>query len=327
MRWAFRIATGVKSGAGHVARCASIAQVMDATITVFTDPDATNFQSTSRVYDGIETEARPDSADELLSACRAERYDAVLIDNYAISDSIVAHLTQGTFTAVFRDSAVGGAESISVSIRPAAVDGSNVIGGLRYAPLAGYYAELGTRAAVGHPKPVSPVRILVSFGQRDSANRTASALRALALVDCPCHVTVVLGAEALHLEEIRMMTAELNSAELAIAPPHIEELYLRHDIAIGAPGVSQMERVCCGLPTILIPQNNAQMPLAEEWASEGMALCVPPIFEEIAKAVLRLIEDPAEAERIRHNGITAIDGRGAERLAGKLLDHAARAHQ
>ena len=322
MKWAFRIATGVRSGAGHVVRCEALAQNLDAQITVFADPDTSSFEWNANLCDALKTEARAESADELLLACREKHIDAVLVDSYSIPKDVVERLAQFAFTAAFRDSTYMGPENLSICIWPSAANSRAAIGGLRYAPLSARFAELRKRLHVAHSDPISNLRVLVSFGQQDSANRTATVIEALQNLDRPVHATIVMGARAVHLEKIRAITTELDSVEVIVSPKNIEDYYLSHNLAIGAPGVSQMERACCGLPTILIPQNKTQTILAVEWADSGLAFSVPPVAKEITAKIASLIACPTEIRRIRRNGMAAIDGQGAKRLADKLTGYA-----
>jgi spore coat polysaccharide biosynthesis predicted glycosyltransferase SpsG len=95
-------------------------------------------------------------------------------------------------------------------------------------------------------------------------------------------------------------------------------IYKQTDLAIGAPGVSQFERACCGVPTILIAQNERQEALCGAWAATGAAMQCGPKPANVAAALKRLVSDSTEVRTMRERGLSVVDGQGAARLAAAL---------
>ncbi len=66
--------------------------------------------------------------------------------------------------------------------------------------------------------------------------------------------------------------------------------YGTFDIAIGAPGVSQFERACCGLPSILVAQSERQEHLVRAWGETGAVLSCGSDEKAISTASRRISE-------------------------------------
>ncbi|HEX9648294.1 MAG TPA: hypothetical protein VGB88_12390, partial [Alphaproteobacteria bacterium] len=141
---------------------------------------------------------------------------------------------------------------------------------------------------------------------------------ALDRVEGALRVTVALGASAPGLESVRAKRRARGDAGLVTDAADLIGLYEASDIAIGAPGVSFLERLCCGLPSVLVAQGPRQRPSLDWAARAGSALVAEADVAAIARAVQRLLDDDFLWRRLRARGMRLIDGRGAGRLAARL---------
>ncbi len=92
------------------------------------------------------------------------------------------------------------------------------------------------------------------------------------------------------------------------------------DFAIGAPGVSLLERLCCGLPGMILCQNLGQAPIARAAAASGaVVLSEAEGAQALADDIAPLLADGARRAALRALGLALIDGRGALRLAEALV--------
>jgi spore coat polysaccharide biosynthesis predicted glycosyltransferase SpsG len=132
------------------------------------------------------------------------------------------------------------------------------------------------------------------------------------------NVSVAIGAGAAHAAAVAKRASEMKHTELLPEREDLIAAYERFDFAIGAPGVSQFERACCGVPSILIAQNERQVPLARAWAKTGAAMRCDPTPDAVATAVATLPDDPATLPAMRERGLSLVDGKGAMRLAAEL---------
>ncbi len=110
-------------------------------------------------------------------------------------------------------------------------------------------------------------RVLVSFGGTDPAGATVRALEALGVAKLRAAVDVVLGTDNDNMGRIRQLAAELDpQAVVHVSVDDMAGLIGSADMAIGAGGVSALERCCLGMPSIIITIADNQHKLAAELA-------------------------------------------------------------
>lgn len=139
--------------------------------------------------------------------------------------------------------------------------------GPRYALLAESY-KLARRLV--SRSPVGAARVLVFFGSSEPAGLTATVLRALsreALVDL--HVDAVFMGDAQEMDEVRRVAQQRGRCTVHSALPSLAGLMLRADIAVGAGGVSMLERASLGLPSLVVTIAANQREPAEAMANRG----------------------------------------------------------
>ncbi len=301
-KWGIRVATDPAAGAGHMARCRAITAHLPGPINWFHDQD-------------------PGSNDLeiMLDHARSGSINAALIDNYAIAQESIDKLAHRIFAVrIADDGERHGAAAIIVPGLTPATDPA-LCAGPQFAPLGAAYAAAHDNALKAPQNQSQPPCLLVAFGARDSANCTAKALAAIAELDLPVQTTIVLGRDAPHLNTIAGMAASTPATDLLVQPADMIALYAQNDLAIGAPGISFLERLCCGLPSLLLSQNAQQRPIAMTAQQQGLALI--PADDgpgAIAALIAALLSDPGRLARLRQAGLQKVDGRGAQRLAQAL---------
>ena len=130
--------------------------------------------------------------------------------------------------------------------------------------LGPHYALLGPEYARLHTlvPPRSEVRrVMVFFGGVDQDNLTVRALEALshpALNDLV--VDVVLGLQSPHRKAVEELVAARPHTTLHDVLPSLAGLITRADVAIGAGGVTTLERACLGLPSLVVVTALNQLP-------------------------------------------------------------------
>ena len=84
-------------------------------------------------------------------------------------------------------------------------------------------------------------------------------------------------------------------------------------------GVSHVERLYAGIPTVLIPQNQEHLVICMNWQNEGCALFARPEPNHIAGQINELIANQFDRARtISIRGQRLIDGNGALRIVSEL---------
>lgn len=193
--------------------------------------------------------------------------------------------------------------------------------GPRYALLRPEFGQARTARKVhdGHIR-----RVLVCFGGADPANHTAAALQALQ----PwrhrlARIDVILGNANPYRAEIETLCATLPQAHLYQPCTNMAELMLAADLAIGAGGTMNWERLCLGLPSLAIAIADNQRPglnaLLEAGYLLGQAEPSSPAEARLASWLAIMFDNPALMRGLAQRGAALVDGQGAERVADCLL--------
>lgn len=114
--------------------------------------------------------------------------------------------------------------------------------------------------------------LLVTMGGIDRPNLTAGVLRALEACPLPdtLAVDVVLGSAAPQLDEVRQRCAQARRlTRLHVDHRDMAALMAASDLAIGAAGATSWERCCLGLPTLMVAIADNQRPIAQALADAG----------------------------------------------------------
>jgi len=170
----------------------------------------------------------------------------------------------------------------------------------------------------------NPLKVLVSMGATDPSDVSRRVLKEIDATDLPLSVTVVLGSAAPHRDGIRALCRKMRQpTELLVGVEDMASLYGAHDIAIGAPGVSALERACVGLPTLLVMTADNQLHVGRALADAGAAINLGKAEtlapDAIAAALSDLAGDAEARSAMARQGCALVDGLGAPRIAAHIL--------
>jgi UDP-2,4-diacetamido-2,4,6-trideoxy-beta-L-altropyranose hydrolase len=340
----FRADAGVSMGAGHVVRCLALAQgwrdvggeacfVMARGAEAFCEPLRA---------EGIQIhtiDATPDSVEDARETIRlAGDHSAawVVVDGYHLGPGYRRRIAgEGLRLAVLDDNGEQGQYVAGVIInhnlhaaeemyadRPS---GARLLLGPRYTLLRRQFARDGGERAI----PAAARKILVALGGGDENNATAAVLKAIGLLGrADLEVRVILGGASPHESVLRAMGEGLPGT--LHFERNVSDMAARMawaDLGVTAAGGTCREAACMGLPSVLLVLADNQLRVAEMHAGCGAAVnmgdaaAVAP--EAIARAIEKLLDDPARREAMARAGRTLADGRGAARvvsvLRGRLL--------
>lgn len=192
--------------------------------------------------------------------------------------------------------------------------------GPRYALLQGRYRELRSRIP---PRDGKIKRVLVYFGGADAANLTGRSLEALLAAGYgDLDIDVVLPIAGTHGESIRALAARLPGSHVHDTLPSLAQLMASADLAIGAGGTTSWERLCLGLPALVVTLSDNQRMVAQGLQMNELALWLGHHNEvsvaTLADALHRLLKQglaPGWLERCR----SVVDGCGTARVVNTLL--------
>ena len=174
----------------------------------------------------------------------------------------------------------------------------------------------------GRDQAPSPPRVLVSLGGADAPCYALQILQALA--DCGVRggtVKVVAGAanpHALALEQLcRAFGFEFLASTQAMA-----QLMARSDWAVGAGGVSLLERCSMGLPSIAVSIAQNQQRGVDAAGAYGAVIAlnpeIPGFAERLRQAIQVMLTSPEQLKAMSGAGRAICDAKGAARVVDVL---------
>lgn len=193
--------------------------------------------------------------------------------------------------------------------------------GPRYALLRPEYAcfRKNLRTHDGQVK-----RVLVFFGGSDQLNMTGLILDVLSQPKLlHLDVDVVIGANNHDCELISKQAQKRQRTTISGLRPHLADLMAQADLAIGAGGATTWERMCLGLPALVISIAENQRPgsdaLAQVKLIQYAGHCSDITFEHVTKLLQELIGDKERLVELSMQGQLQVDGLGALRIAEVLI--------
>jgi UDP-2,4-diacetamido-2,4,6-trideoxy-beta-L-altropyranose hydrolase len=139
--------------------------------------------------------------------------------------------------------------------------------GPKYALLQSVYAELHAQA---EPKN-SVRRIFMFFGGADTENLTGRALSAFQKLERPdIRLDVVMISGSASYAAVQEQVSGRFNICLHGSLPSLGPIMATADLAIGAGGATVWERLCLGLPSVVISLAENQKPVCRDLASAGL---------------------------------------------------------
>ena len=167
-------------------------------------------------------------------------------------------------------------------------------------------------------------RIIVTFGMVDSKNATCKTIEILSQLSMQkIQIFVVMSRSAKHYEQVVEMVSLLANAELVVDCDDMSVLMLGSDLVIGGGGVSLLERMALGVPSITVCLADNQVANVRGSASMGGTLFAGVIGSldgaKLASQVERLMADDKGRQMMSNKARLIIDGDGAKRIADRLI--------
>jgi UDP-2,4-diacetamido-2,4,6-trideoxy-beta-L-altropyranose hydrolase len=191
--------------------------------------------------------------------------------------------------------------------------------GPRFALLAPGYAEVHEQM---EPRKGPVQRILAFFGGVDSANLSSRAIEAFLAADRPdVHMDVVLGASNPHQVDVLKRAAGHANIQVHASQPSLAPLLLQADMALGAGGVTHWERLCLGLPSLVVTLADNQRAVTQELHRLGLVEWLGHHDEVDAKAIASALKMRLEAgfpAAWSLQCMATVDGRGVGRVVAAL---------
>jgi UDP-2,4-diacetamido-2,4,6-trideoxy-beta-L-altropyranose hydrolase len=193
--------------------------------------------------------------------------------------------------------------------------------GPEYALLQPEYTQLRESMP---PRDGTVRRVLVFLGGSDATNQTSKALMALMEPNfAHLQVDVVISQSHPDIASVAAQVANRQGTTLYQDLPTLAPLMVRADLMISAGGSTTWERMCVGLPAIVISVAVNQTPTNLALVGAGYIVFLGEKNEvsktDIANAVARCLESPADLKAQSRICQKLVPGDGAQIIAQRLL--------
>jgi len=167
-------------------------------------------------------------------------------------------------------------------------------------------------------------RVFVFFGGSDPSNLTKLALETLSQERWhKIGVDIVVGANYLYRQELERQAADRPGTIIHGPCRHLAKLLARADLAIGAGGVTTWERMCVGVPSIVVNVAENQRSTCEALAEKGLIRYLGDAGDVSVAALSAAIDDALmssdtefpQSDRCQ----LVVDGLGTSRIA-EIID-------
>lgn len=169
-------------------------------------------------------------------------------------------------------------------------------------------------------------RLLITMGGVDLIDASGLVLDALADCDLPehCQITVVMGASAPWLRQVRDKAAKLPwNTHIVVDAANMAQLMAETDLCLGAAGSTSWERCTLGLPCVLLCLADNQKMVIEALSKEGCAIALE--VSTLRTMGSRLLDSVLKqawraAPHLAERAASVTDGAGCKRVVGYLME-------
>jgi UDP-2,4-diacetamido-2,4,6-trideoxy-beta-L-altropyranose hydrolase len=198
-------------------------------------------------------------------------------------------------------------------------NGCRLLLGPRYALLRPEYSEYRETQC---PRDGVIRRMLLFFGGSDPPNMTGLALEALSKAEFGhLYVDVVIGANNVNRKVLEKQASTRPRTTVYGARAHLADLMASADLAIGAGGATTWERMCLGVPTVIIPIAENQRPACEALAKDKLVYCAGQSsvsLDQLAQLLRDLARRADTLVEMSMRSQLQVDGLGALRVAESM---------
>jgi len=316
---------GLAFGLGHVSRGLALAEALAARglpcrFVLPPDPTALAWLQAAGFRAPLVLAEREPALPHVLAA--AEGAAAVVVDvKHPLTRAEVRALGAGRPVLVVDNPGPGTAEADLVLAPAGAAKGRRWLAGPEFVPLR---RAFGLAAALRGPEGAQAV-VLVCMGASDPGGLAIPALEGLGLTrarSARLSARVVANPLAPVWGRLPALLRRLGFPPAhPIDPAGMASHLVRADLALLAFGVTVYEAMACGVPAIVLCRTSADVAHARTLEERGalVSLGLHWTEERIAETVERLVASPARRRAMGEAGRALVDGRGAERVAARLV--------
>jgi UDP-2,4-diacetamido-2,4,6-trideoxy-beta-L-altropyranose hydrolase len=352
MRVVFRVDASITIGTGHIMRCRTLAAALKKRgvniqfitrahpghlgdmlvrdgFAVSLLPQSPCIEKKGNDYEAWLGVSQQEDADQTIVALENQQCDWLIVDHYGLDRVWEAQLQAHTHKLMVIDDLANRPHECNVLLdQNYAVTGQEryqtwvpahcqLLLGPRYALLRPEYAQYRETMV---PRTGDLKRLLVFMGGADNANTTGKVLAALSTAQLAhLEVDVVIGPNFIHKTEVTEQANARPNTHIHGPRLHLADLMDKADLAVGAGGGTTWERLCMGLPSLVLSIAENQVPACVALASSGLIRYLGDAHKldvaAIESALLEALAVAGQLHALAASYKALVDGRGADRVA------------
>ena len=320
LKLGIRVSSTTNLGRGHFERCLAIRSCIKQKVFWFVDNESKYIKNKIFKLDELFYENGNNKYDNLKKSIINNNINCVLVDSYHINSKDIYNINNKIPIIVFVDKNFITKANIIICPQPIylpSTKDTKYLCGPKYAPVSGKFI-------FKRKKKYLKNRILISFGTYDSKGVTLNVIKAIKNLlnnnSFRIDVVITLSKESPIINKVKTLIKDLSNFQLIIDAKSMEDIYYDCNMAIGAPGLSYLERLASGLPTLLISQNKTHESLIDKWVKLGCGFKANNSVESIQKNIKLLMLNEDLCKGIIEKGKNIVDGRGANRIANEIIN-------
>jgi UDP-2,4-diacetamido-2,4,6-trideoxy-beta-L-altropyranose hydrolase len=358
MKVAFRVDASNDIGIGHVMRCLTLADILmergaevqflcsdhpgnmaallrqrSIEVELLPRPAGANEFKNAADYSNWLGATQPEDAERTIRALRGQHLDWLIVDHYALDAEWESQLRPHANNVLAIDDLANRRHDCDVLVdqnySSSAEDryrGLLSAGGRAW--LGPYFAMLRPefRRARRSPRTRDGAvrRILIFFGGSDPLNLTGLAIEALCKPEFrSLQVDVVVGINNPHRHSLEESAGRRPHTSIYGPQLHLADLMAQADLSIGAGGVTTWERMCAGLPSIVVSIADNQRPACNSLAEAGLIFypghCDAIQFSDLVSSIRSVLAQPDAMAKMSIRNLLTVDGWGAARIVESML--------
>jgi UDP-2,4-diacetamido-2,4,6-trideoxy-beta-L-altropyranose hydrolase len=318
-------------GGGHLRRCASLADGLTRAGWRVAFAGQVNPEAIERpgVIDALEIQSVDQSADGpwLLRNAWPDGCDLLIVDHYELDENFERECSGWARRILVIDDLANRCHNCDVLVDQTpgreARDYRNIVNAGCKLFMGPDFALLDRRFAIARSRLQRDFgavrRLLVTFGYADLYGVTAMALEGILQSGLKAAVDIVFGFEPPDIGRVRELASQLSpDSQLHFNLRDMVSVIMRADVAIGAGGVSSLERCCLGLPSLLVTLAENQQGNVDALMRRGAAVALGRLADTdpalIARELRELSANRERREAIGKAAVLVTDGSGVERI-------------
>jgi len=318
LKLGIRVSSSSSSGRGHFERCLAIRSHIKQKVFWFVDSESQYIKNKIFKLDELYYENGKSTYESLKKSILNNHVNCVLVDSYHINSKEIYKISNKTPIIVIIDKNIITKADIVICPQPIKepnVHGTKYLYGPKFAPISDKFIYKNNKTILKN-------KILISFGSYDSSGITLNAIKAVInlIIDksYSANIVITLAEESPIINQVEGLIKNFSNFKLVLDSKNIEDIYKYSNIAIGAPGLSYLERMASGLPSLLIPQNKTHESLIDMWVKLGCGLRSDNTIKSIEKNLKLLLFNDTLRKEIIKIGKNLVDGKGASRIANEI---------